>query len=145
MEIWWSLVFQHCRYWCFPMLSVTEVVDMAAANSDFVLGFISQSRLCDDPQFIHMTPGISCFHSSIHVHTYNTNLSQTVIFITTMQFLIWMSSSESSQGQTNLMILTICPNNKSGKVDIRYTGYIWQNKVKMAKLGKNSWIMVNFA
>ena len=33
-------------------------VEMAKAHKDFVIGFISLSCLVDDPQFIHMTPGV---------------------------------------------------------------------------------------
>lgn len=33
-------------------------VGMAKKHQDFVIGFISQSCLIDDPQFIHMTPGV---------------------------------------------------------------------------------------
>ena len=32
--------------------------EMAKAHKDFVIGFISLSCLVDDPQFIHMTPGV---------------------------------------------------------------------------------------
>jgi len=32
-------------------------VKMAEDNSDFVLGFISRSKVSDCPQFVHMTPG----------------------------------------------------------------------------------------
>lgn len=32
--------------------------DMAKAHKDFVIGFISLSCLVNDPQFIHMTPGV---------------------------------------------------------------------------------------
>lgn len=34
-------------------------VAMAEANPDFVIGFISQHKLVDDPRFIHMTPGVN--------------------------------------------------------------------------------------
>ena len=33
-------------------------VDMAKMHKDFVIGFISLSCLVDDPQFVHMTPGV---------------------------------------------------------------------------------------
>lgn len=33
-------------------------IEMAKAHKDFVIGFISLSCLVDDPQFIHMTPGV---------------------------------------------------------------------------------------
>lgn len=35
-----------------------RTVELAKENSDFVIGFISQERITDDPQFIHFTPGI---------------------------------------------------------------------------------------
>jgi orotidine 5'-phosphate decarboxylase subfamily 1 len=34
-------------------------VKMAEMHSDFVIGFISQQKLVDDPRFIHMTPGVN--------------------------------------------------------------------------------------
>jgi len=34
-------------------------VEMAKQYPDFVFGFISQRKLTDDPQFIHMTPGVN--------------------------------------------------------------------------------------
>lgn len=34
-------------------------VQMALDNPDFVMGFISQQRLTDDPRFLHMTPGVN--------------------------------------------------------------------------------------
>lgn len=36
-----------------------KTVAMAKKSSDFVIGFISTSAVCDDPKFIHMTPGVS--------------------------------------------------------------------------------------
>ncbi|KAL4225765.1 hypothetical protein ACF0H5_016454 [Mactra antiquata] len=33
-------------------------VDMAKTYSEFVIGFISQNRVCDDQQFLYMTPGV---------------------------------------------------------------------------------------
>ncbi|XP_053384140.1 uridine 5'-monophosphate synthase-like isoform X2 [Mercenaria mercenaria] len=33
-------------------------VEIAKENSDFVIGFICQNKLMDDPVFIHMTPGV---------------------------------------------------------------------------------------
>ena len=38
-------------------LLVSATVNMARENSDFVIGFISQSKVTSDPTFIHMTPG----------------------------------------------------------------------------------------
>eukprot|EP00736_Rhodelphis_marinus_P010314 Rmarinus@m.1087 len=35
-----------------------EAVKMAKENAGFVTGFIAQNKLVDDPQFIHMTPGV---------------------------------------------------------------------------------------
>ncbi|KAJ7381958.1 hypothetical protein OS493_037978 [Desmophyllum pertusum] len=34
-------------------------VEMAKEHKDFVIGFISLSCLVDDPQFVHMTPGVT--------------------------------------------------------------------------------------
>jgi len=34
-------------------------VDMAQKNADFVIGFVCQRRLCEDPQFVYFTPGVS--------------------------------------------------------------------------------------
>ena len=34
-------------------------VEMAKLNRDFVIGFISQGRVTDDPGFIHFTPGVN--------------------------------------------------------------------------------------
>jgi hypothetical protein len=31
---------------------------MAEKNSDFIIGFISQSKVSNDPTMLHMTPGI---------------------------------------------------------------------------------------
>lgn len=40
--------------------SYTEAaVNMAKMHSDFVIGFIAQQKLLDDPRFIHMTPGVN--------------------------------------------------------------------------------------
>lgn len=38
-------------------------VEMAKAHSDFVIGFISQRKLLDDPRFVHMTPGVNLARS----------------------------------------------------------------------------------
>lgn len=35
-----------------------KVVEMAQKHADFVIGFIAMGKICDDPRFIHMTPGI---------------------------------------------------------------------------------------
>lgn len=35
-----------------------KTVELAKENADFVIGFISQERITDDPQFIHFTPGV---------------------------------------------------------------------------------------
>lgn len=35
-----------------------KAVEMAAQHADFVIGFICQRKLSDDPRFIHMTPGV---------------------------------------------------------------------------------------
>lgn len=36
-----------------------ETLEMARRYSDFVIGFIAQRKLTDEPFFIHMTPGVS--------------------------------------------------------------------------------------
>lgn len=36
-----------------------SAVKMAVENDDFVIGFISTSRVTDDPKFVHMTPGVN--------------------------------------------------------------------------------------
>ncbi len=35
-----------------------QAVEMAQQHSDFVIGFIAKEKLTDNPQFIHMTPGV---------------------------------------------------------------------------------------
>lgn len=35
-----------------------KAVEMALRHDDFVIGFICQKKLTDDPRFIHMTPGV---------------------------------------------------------------------------------------
>lgn len=35
-----------------------KTIEMAKANKDFVIGFISQKSLCEEPEFIYMTPGV---------------------------------------------------------------------------------------
>ena len=35
----------------------SAVVAMAEANDDFVIGYICQSKLSDNPCFLHMSPG----------------------------------------------------------------------------------------
>ena len=35
-----------------------QTVEMAKEHAEFVIGFITQHRLTDDPRFIHMTPGV---------------------------------------------------------------------------------------
>jgi uridine monophosphate synthetase len=35
------------------------VVAMGKQHKDFVTGFISTSRVCEDPSFIHLSPGVS--------------------------------------------------------------------------------------
>lgn len=36
---------------------IVATVNMAKEHGDFVIGFISQSKLTSDPALIHMTPG----------------------------------------------------------------------------------------
>src|SRR5262249_4474398 len=38
-------------------------VDMALEHSDFVIGFIAQRKLTNDPRFVHMTPGVNLTQS----------------------------------------------------------------------------------
>jgi uridine monophosphate synthetase len=35
-----------------------QAVKLAKENKDFVIGFICQKKLADDPDLIHMTPGV---------------------------------------------------------------------------------------
>ena len=37
----------------------TKTVEMALKHKDFVMGFITQNKLTDEPGMIHMTPGLS--------------------------------------------------------------------------------------
>lgn len=39
-------------------------LEMARQNKDFVIGFIAQHKLCDDPDFIYLTPGVSLAEGS---------------------------------------------------------------------------------
>jgi len=41
------------------MFDVEGSVALAEENRDFVLGFVSQTRVSDDETFIHFTPGMS--------------------------------------------------------------------------------------
>jgi uridine monophosphate synthetase len=41
----------------------TATVNQAYLHTDFVIGFISRHRLTEDPQFIHMTPGVNRFQA----------------------------------------------------------------------------------
>lgn len=36
-----------------------SIVAMAKENDDFVIGFISTTAVCDDPKYLHMTPGVN--------------------------------------------------------------------------------------
>lgn len=40
------------------MLFVLAAVSMAERNKDFIIGFICQSKLTNDPDLIHMMPGL---------------------------------------------------------------------------------------
>lgn len=42
----------------FLILFVLAAVSMAERNKDFVIGFICQSKLTNDPDLIHMMPGL---------------------------------------------------------------------------------------
>ena len=35
-----------------------ESIELARAHKDFVIGFISTKKLCDEPEFIYMSPGV---------------------------------------------------------------------------------------
>jgi uridine monophosphate synthetase len=49
------------------------VMEMALANLDFVIGFICQEKLTDDPALIHMTPGVQLSSTSDDLgQQYNT-------------------------------------------------------------------------
>lgn len=37
---------------------ISSCMKMAEAHSDFVIGFITQRRLMEDPRYIHLTPGV---------------------------------------------------------------------------------------
>jgi orotidine 5'-phosphate decarboxylase subfamily 1 len=39
-----------------------KAVEMAGQYDDFVIGFICQRKLTDNPQFLHMTPGVQIKH-----------------------------------------------------------------------------------
>ena len=41
-----------------PVDYAQEAYKMAIKNPDFIVGFISQTKVCADPAFIHMTPGV---------------------------------------------------------------------------------------
>lgn len=48
---------------------VKTTINLAHQHKDFVIGFIAQNKLTDDPDLIHMTPGVS-------LHTSNDQLGQ---------------------------------------------------------------------
>lgn len=43
----------------FDQQYVNATLEIAKQNKDFVMGFIAQNKLLDDPDFIYMTPGVS--------------------------------------------------------------------------------------
>lgn len=43
----------------FDQRYINATLAMAKQNKDFVMGFIAQNKLLDDPDFIYMTPGVS--------------------------------------------------------------------------------------
>ncbi len=50
-----------------------QTVKMAQQHADFVIGFICQRKLLDDPQWIHMTPGVQLAEGKdAHGQQYNT-------------------------------------------------------------------------
>jgi uridine monophosphate synthetase len=51
----------------------TKSIEMAQANKDFVIGFITTRQLVDDPSFINMTPGVQlAVGGDKHGQQYNT-------------------------------------------------------------------------
>jgi len=42
----------------FCLLDNAGSVALAEENRDFVLGFVCQSRISNDPSFVHFTPGM---------------------------------------------------------------------------------------
>jgi uridine monophosphate synthetase len=43
---------------------VKATIAMAQQHKDFVIGFIAQHKLCDDPDFIYLTPGVNLSEGS---------------------------------------------------------------------------------
>lgn len=43
---------------------IQKTVQMALQHKDFVIGFIAQNKLLDDPAFIHLTPGVQTGNAS---------------------------------------------------------------------------------
>ena len=46
-----------CNLLVFLCQQFLETVKMAEANTDFVMGFITQRKLSSNPDLIHFTPG----------------------------------------------------------------------------------------
>jgi uridine monophosphate synthetase len=66
-------------------------VAMAEANKDFVIGFICQRAISNDPELLHMTPGVS-------LATKDDKLGQAystpkVIFVSRMTFALFSPNS----------------------------------------------------
>ena len=55
------------RYLCNNMCCFLSVatVKLAEENKDFVIGFICQNKLSEDPQMLHLTPGVYIFSDHI--------------------------------------------------------------------------------
>ena len=47
---------------------------MATDNKDFVMGFICQEILSDDPDMVHLTPGISFVYCNVTPISISSNL-----------------------------------------------------------------------
>lgn len=66
---------------------IQATLDLAEQNKDFVMGFIAQRKLLDDPAFIYLTPGVSMSEAQdklgqgyLHPHTVIVeNLSDIII------------------------------------------------------------------
>ena len=55
------------------LIYVSATVQLAEDNKDFVMGFICQNRLSDNPQMVHLTPGTQLY---LTVKVSNSNCSR---------------------------------------------------------------------